>query len=284
MNKLIILVAALFFGATIAMASDLISKSEFTDKYVQTVVRIHPDAQASIASELEVKIVMPGGKELTSFLDNAYTDYSNQPDNLEGILATYIGLLPAAVESDTADYGKEHIFPVIKDRLYIEQTGKLLEKDGKNKLVYEQLNDILYIVYAFDTPTAIRFLSEEDLGKLGIERNGLRELAMSNLKDALPEIQLKGDPSSLSMIIADGNYESSLLLADKLWTKDQFPVKGDIVVYVPTRDVVLITGSEDATNLSKAYDIVNNPEQEWSHMITSEGFVRVNGKWQVFKP
>ncbi len=284
MNKFMALSATLLFCVTTVMASDPMSKSEFTDRYAQAVTRAHPDAKVNIASELEVKIVMPGGDELTSFLDNAYTDYRNQPDNLEGILNTYIGLLPMAAGSNTEDYAKERIFPVIKDRLYIKQAGELLQKDDKNRLVYEQLNDILYIVYAFDTPSAIRFLTEEDLGRLGIERNELKELAMSNLKDALPDIQLEGDPSRLSMIVADGNYEASLLLADKLWTKDHFPVKGDIVVYVPARDVVLITGSEDTTNLAKAYDIVNNPAQEWSHMITNEGFIRTNGKWRIFRP
>ena len=68
-----------------------------------------------------------------------------------------------------------------------------------------------------------------------------------------------------------------------MWTKDQFPVKGDIVVYVPSRDTVLITGSEDEEGLSRIKEIISDPENNWSHIVAEVGFIRINDKWEVYK-
>ena len=119
------------------------------------------------------------------------------------------------------------------------------------------------------------------LGKTpGIEE--LKSLSMANLKKAIPSVQIEGDPSTISMIVADGTYEASFLLYDDLWTKDNFPVNGDIVVYVPSRDVVLVTGSNDVEGLKKVRSIVYNPENQWSHIVSEVGFVRKGDKWIEF--
>ena len=151
-------------------------------------------------------------------------------------------------------------------------------------MVYEQLNDVLYVLYAFDTPKAIRFMTTGDLVKLGLEKDELLELSKANLRRSVPDLRSQGNPETLSILLADGTYEASFMLIDGLWTKEQFPVKGDIVVYVPTRDLVLITGSDDKESLMKVHEIVYDPSNQWSHMISNEGFVRKDNQWHVFKP
>ena len=51
------------------------------------------------------------------------------------------------------------------------------------------------------------------------------------------------------MVAAGGAYEASLLLLNSVWSRKNFPVKGDIVVAIPNRDILLITGSDDKVNL-----------------------------------
>lgn len=53
------------------------------------------------------------------------------------------------------------------------------------------------------------------------------------------------------LIDAGGTYEASLLLADELWSGDQFKVDGDIVVAVPARDVLVVTGSHNRTAIAR---------------------------------
>jgi len=54
------------------------------------------------------------------------------------------------------------------------------------------------------------------------------------------------------MFTAGGNYEASIILLDSLWTKENLPVKGDFVIAIPSRDVLMITGSNDKAGINEA--------------------------------
>ncbi len=274
----------IFNLVSIASAGDLLSKSEFSNRYVSVVIKMNPEAKAEVVNELEVRITLPDNTDLTSFLDNAYIDYKNKPEEIDSLLVTYVESLTLSKDFEKERFGKERIFPVIKDRLYIKQVEEMFKKSGKKGLVYEKINDVLYVLYAFDTPKSIRFITEDDLSDVGVRKSDLRQLSKSNLKKSIPNLKLEGDPSALSMLVADGTYEASFILYDGIWTKEQFPVKGNIVVYIPTRDLVLITGSEDKENLAKIHDIVYSQENHWSHIVAEVGFVRVDSGWQEFRP
>ncbi|MCH4296695.1 DUF1444 family protein [Shewanella sp. 3B26] len=283
--KKLFLSAVIFLSCISSSYSiDFFNKTEFSKKYSSVVVELHSGAKAEIRGELEVKITMPNGKELTAFLDNAYKDYLNSPKDIEIIIQNYASSLNLSDDLENNKFGKEYIFPVIKDNVYIQQIEDMFKDSGKKGLVYEKLNDVLYVVYAFDTPKAIRFMTEEDLLETGVKRDELRELAKGNLKKSIPNIHLEGDTSRLSMLVADGMYEASFLLFDGVWTKEQIPVNGDIVVYAPTRGLLLITGSEDEESLAKIHSIVYNPENNWSHIVAEVGFIRVGNTWKVYKP
>ena len=53
------------------------------------------------------------------------------------------------------------------------------------------------------------------------------------------------------LIEAGGSYEASLLLADGIWSSGQITVDGDIVVAVPSRDALLVTGSRNRRGIAR---------------------------------
>ena len=211
-------------------------------------------------------------------------NYRSSPGELDAIINAYINALTKSSSDVKSNIEKEHIFPVIKDRGYMEHITKLMNHSSKGELpfYYEKLNDVLYVMYAIDTPSAIKFMPKEDINALGVEEGELRNLSMANLMNANESLQIQGDRSTVSMVVADGIYEASFLLYDDLWTKENFPVKGDIVVYVPSRDVLIVTGSEDTESLETVRGIVHNPESQWSHAVTDIGFVREKNRWVEF--
>ena len=71
----------------------------------------------------------------------------------------------------------------------------------------------------------------------------MRALAIKNLLRVLPKIEMHAINEYVSIVSAGEDYTPSLLLLDDLWTGDQIKVKGEIVVAVPARDVILVTGS-----------------------------------------
>jgi uncharacterized protein YtpQ (UPF0354 family) len=155
---------------------------------------------------------------------------------------------------------------------------------GAKKLpdnVFDDYNAELVIVYAEDSPKNIRYITNEDLKKLTIDRKGLRLLSVQNLKAILPKIELVGG-DGLFMMTAGGDYEASLLLFDNIWKSDQIKVHGDIVVAIPSRDLLLITGSQEKDGLSKAKQIVDKAYEEGAYKLTKSLFVFKNGKFEKF--
>src|SRR5712692_10462822 len=103
----------------------------------------------------------------------------------------------------------------------------------------------------------MRYLTTQE--DIGAERRQLRAHAVDNLKRILPKIEMRvvGD---VMIISAGGDYEPSLLLIDEIWSGGQIKVKGDIVVAIPARDALLVTGSQNRAGLkavrAMAADIV----------------------------
>ena len=280
----IIIIAFVWLFVSSSFAEIVLDESAFTQRYAKAINIREDGVRADIKGRLEVEMTYSNGETSTAYLDNAYMNYRSSPGELDVIINAYINALTKSSSDVKSNIEKEHIFPVIKDRGYMEQITKLMNHSSKGELpfYYEKLNDVLYVLYAIDTPSSIKFMPKEDINALGVEEGELRNLSMSNLMNANVSLQIQGDRSTISMVVADGIYEASFLLYDDLWTKENFPVKGDIVVYVPSRDVLIVTGSEDTESLETVRGIVHNPESQWSHAVTDIGFVREKNKWVEF--
>ncbi|MFZ8142765.1 DUF1444 family protein [Alteromonas macleodii] len=280
----IIIIAFVWLFVSSSFAEIVLDESAFTQRYAKAINIREDGVRADIKGRLEVEMTYSNGETSTAYLDNAYMNYRSSPGELDVIINAYINALTKSSSDVKSNIEKEHIFPVIKDRGYMEQITKLMNHSSKGELpfYYEKLNDVLYVLYAIDTPSSIKFMPKKDINALGVEEGELRNLSMANLMKANVSLQIQGDRSTISMVVADGIYEASFLLYDDLWTKENFPVKGDIVVYVPSRDVLIVTGSEDTESLETARGIVHNPESQWSHAVTDIGFVREKNKWVEF--
>lgn len=280
----IIIIAFVWLFVSSSFAEIVLDESAFTQRYAKAINIREDGVRADIKGRLEVEMTYSNGETSTAYLDNAYMNYRSSPGELDAIINAYINALTKSSSDVKSNIEKEHIFPVIKDRGYMEQITKLMNHSSKGELpfYYEKLNDVLYVLYAIDTPSSIKFMPKEDINALGVEEEELRNLSMANLMNANESLQIQGDRSTVSMVVADGIYEASFLLYDDLWTKENFPVKGDIVVYVPSRDVLIVTGSEDTESLETVRGIVHNPDSQWSHAVTDIGFVREKNKWAEF--
>ena len=280
----IIIIAFVWLFVRSSFAEVVLDDSAFTQRYAKAISIREDGMRADIKGRLEVEMTYSNGETSTAYLDNAYMNYRSSPGELDVIINAYTNALTKSSSDVKSNIEKEHIFPVIKDRGYMEQITKLMNHSSKGELpfYYEKLNDVLYVLYAIDTPSSIKFMPKEDINALGVEEGELRNLSMANLMNANESLQIQGDRSTVSMVVADGIYEASFLLYDDLWTKENFPVKGDIVVYVPSRDVLIVTGSEDTESLETVRGIVHNPESQWSHAVTDIGFVREKNRWVEF--
>ncbi|MEO6809566.1 MAG: DUF1444 family protein, partial [Isosphaeraceae bacterium] len=114
--------------------------------------------------------------------------------------------------------------------------------------VTEPLVADLLITYAFDLPGMFKMASLTDLTRLSIEPAELRELAIANLKRQLPQIAIAEAPP-LKRIVTGNDLEACTLLANSFWDDLAGDVPGELVIAVPSRNVVLVCGSQTEDGL-----------------------------------
>lgn len=264
----------------------LLTPAEFTETFVAAFRKYAPHLSIQIEQELELKVSSSQKKDSSVFLHNAYDLYQQSPKELDNIIQRYVasGADTLAMMDNPVDITR--IVPIIKDREWLEETRQAVLDRGMDKApehVWQDFSPDLIILYAEDLPTNIRYLTPDNLTELQLDILDLRELACENLRRIIPKIEYQGG-EGLFMITAGGDYEASLLLSDKIWTSGQLHVEGEIVVAIPTRDLLLVTGSECPEGLEKIRMLAKQAYDGGSYRLTPKLFVYRDGKFEWFGP
>jgi uncharacterized protein YtpQ (UPF0354 family) len=261
-----------------------LTPASFTLRFADALRRLEPACTITVPGELSVIATKPDGTEHTAHLDNAWTMASANPKDVGDVLARYVASFRESLGADTAALDRDRIVPVIKDRAWLDEVHAALRERGSAEViagVWEPYNDELIVVYAQDSATNIRYLERGALEAVGLDRNELRALAVKNLLRLLPEIQARGR-DGVFLIAAGGDYEASLLLADEMWEGGRVKVNGDVVVAVPSRDLLLVCGSGDPHGIARVREMAAKVAAEAPYRLTSELFVRRNGRFERF--
>jgi uncharacterized protein YtpQ (UPF0354 family) len=245
----------------------------YTEKVAAGLATKFPDRKFIVMGEFEIRRVDPGGVEVIMSTSNLYHDYKTDPSNL----GTIVDLI-AATLTDTEPPGARklnggRIVPVIKDRAWLEAARSTLEK-GRD-LLHEDYNDELVVVYGVDTASRTRYLmSDDDIG----DRTDMRAHAVANLAALLPEVEMR-NAENLSLISAGGDYEASLLLFNSIWRSGQIKVDGEIVVAIPAKDILMVTGSKNRKGIAAVRKLAAEYAAQSRYSITDTLFVYRNGQF-----
>lgn len=264
--------------------SPVLSSSQFTREFSNALSTAASELKVATVKDLELKVTSGDGHDFTLFLENAYDEYRLDPKAKSDVIQRFVaaGLETTRGVRDGVD--RTRIVPVIKDRPWLEETRQAMLDRGAKKVpehVYEDFNSDLVILYAEDSPKNIRYLGPKDLELAKIEREELRALACENLKRILPKIERHGT-DGLYMLTAGGDYEASLLLLDSIWSDGEMDVQGDVVVAIPTRDLLLVTGSQNPQGIEKVRKMVNEAVTGGAYRLTEKLFVFRNGRFEEF--
>jgi uncharacterized protein YtpQ (UPF0354 family) len=234
------LVVAGLLGTALA---DTLSPRDFTEEMAKAMRKAVPSATVWIERELAVEIQYANGQNATAELTTSYGVYSREPYRLKDIIDLHLQRV-AADESATSQVKLDYstIVPVIKSRKWLEDTERRIKASGINQTqLVDDFVDDLVVAYAEDTKTMFRYIARDEYrGKW--ER--LRPLALENLRRLAPKIQIQALTNDVAVVSAGDDYTSSLLLVHALWSSpERFRVKGNVVVGIPTRDTILVTGT-----------------------------------------
>jgi len=173
----------------------------------------------------------------------------------------------------------------VKKRVWLDELVAAAKAKGAGaepEVIYDDLNDQLIVVYAEDTPNTLRYLVPAQLAEIKLKKEDLRALAATNLQTILGKIEIRPSPL-VSIVKADGNYEACLLAVPDFWNKGGFQVDGEIVVAIPSRDHLLLTGSKNADGLATMREVAARVMQESPQRLTDMLFVYRDGRFVEFK-
>jgi uncharacterized protein YtpQ (UPF0354 family) len=155
------------------------------------------------------------------------------------------------------------------DRAYVEQN-----------VLDQYLGDIA-VAYSVGPPYGERLVTWSDLERRDMSRRDLRRRAADNLDSLLDTVRIHGQPPAL--MLSFQGFESSLVLADPFWDSLEGSVPGELVIGVPARDVVIITGSRSRAGLEKARRAVDRVFFAGGpHLLARDLLVRRSNDWEPF--
>lgn len=254
-----------------------VGEARFTEMFVEALRAEAPELGVWRSGPMELRIARDGA-EFSAHLDAAYASYQAETGRLEEIIAQTVAATVRASRSMEAEIDATRIVPVIRDAGY---DASVRQGGPASAMARDPYNAHLAIFYAEDTTTSIRYLTELELEALGFSRDGRRDIAVDNLRNLLPDVQAQGGEGSY-ILMADGTHEASLMLLDDIWTGGAMQVAGDFVVAVPSRDLLLVTGSDDARALSRMREIAGDFESGDPHFITNQLFIYRGGQFRPF--
>jgi uncharacterized protein YtpQ (UPF0354 family) len=233
--------------------AETLSPQAFTEAAAVEARAAMPSARVTVKGSLHLETRSAAGEEITTDLHNAYERYRRAPESRDEIIRRYIGVLVESLAYADAKpaLDRSRIVPVLKPQRWIDgarQVEKEAKVEPKPEILTEPFNSELAIVYAEDRPQSLRYLTtRDDVG----DRARLLILALGNLHRLLQRIEMREGVDHVLLIEAGGSYEASLLLADGIWSSGQIEVVGDIVVAVPNRDTLLVTGSRNRRGIAR---------------------------------
>jgi uncharacterized protein YtpQ (UPF0354 family) len=263
----------------VAICAEMLTPPAFTQEFARALARTRPSANVSVAGDLKLTIKETDGLVRNIQLNNAYSEYKLDPQRFDDLVATFSAIFSQS-GSKEAGLDRTRIIPVIKDRQWLDELHHTLKAKGvAQQHLADRFNDELVIVYAQDDPNRMRYLTTQE--DFGLSREELRSLAIANLKRVLPKIEM-GRVGDVALMSAGGNYEASLLLIDEIWSSGQIQVNGDIVVAIPTRDALLVTGSRSRSGLKLVRELTAKFKAQGPYELTDTLFRYRDGRFTKF--
>lgn len=132
-----------------------------------------------------------------------------------------------------------------------------------------------------DTSRRIQYFVSSVFDKSGVDRKELRTRALQNLRRVLDGIEMR-KVAGVNSLTTGTDFDASLLLVDEVWNKERLHVKGEIVVAIPARNLLLFADSGDAHAVDELARLARKVESEDTYSLTSQLFIRRAGAFRRY--
>lgn len=167
-----------------------------------------------------------------------------QLDQLVEMMVQQVRSLPAHLQAKERGSPTQDLFPQIKGVEFLRQADVQSIEIARQPLV-----DGLSIVYVADTPTSMRFLTNEDIARNKMTVAQLHELALANLARKTANTgYVVGGEGGRTMLISQtrDSYDAARILLPDLQAQAAQYLGGRLLFGIPNRDCLIMLSDQDA--------------------------------------
>jgi uncharacterized protein YtpQ (UPF0354 family) len=256
-----------------------LSRDEFCRLCVSAFQEAAPDAPIEPGESIDSFRITPLGAETnTVFLSNAWAQCRDEPELRVETVERLARIFTAKNDPAGTLPSVDSIVPLVRDEVYLNASRK---PGAEVSFANEHFVGDLWIIYAIDSADAMKTLPKTTVLELKLDAAALKPLAIENLRRILPPIERHGDGPTY-LLTAGGDYVASLILLDDIWEELKECVDGDIVATIPSRDVLLFTGSNSKAGIEDMRASVTKIHETGGYLVSNTMFRLTADGWKVF--
>jgi len=138
------------------------------------------------------------------------------------------------------------------------------------------------IIWVYDNESGLEIIQESELNELSITKDKLHEIALSNYRQLVSQRLNAQNNGEAFWFILDGNLEAGLVLIDEVWDQVEGHLNEEIVICVPSRDVIIATGKSSENVIADFTEKAKQILTTGDHPLSNNWFIRKNKQWNVF--
>jgi len=226
----------------------------FTEFVAEAIRHEVGDVNISVIKPLTISVTT-----LQANLERIFSFCQSNKSNCVTEVNNYAKGIAQVLKQENTPLDKTAIRLVVRSSEYIKRAQASLGKDGPT-LQSKPLVEGLVSVLVLDTPRAIRPLDDRDLKKLNLSQDQLFNLGRENLIASLKPITVSSKPANSGQIgtITGSVYEVGRVTALSQWEGLVNAQKGNLVIALPTTDMVLYISELTPTAFDALRTISNN--------------------------
>jgi hypothetical protein len=259
------------------------SRTRFTTLVVQAL-RATGAPEPVRPLEGQFAVAVGPGEDRRFYLDNAYRDYCTaRPWHRRRVIAAYFdyAALGAAVPERYED-ARPDLLPKVRERFFHECLRLHARAQGSDWTAPPSRNfgDEFVVELVWDQPLTMAVITDDVLRRWGVSFEEALEQARDNLW-ALSKGRFQTPVPGVHVSAWHDTHDASrAFLHDLVWHLD---VAGDPVVFLPNRNVLVVTGAEDGAGLIGAAGYAEQMLDDTRPMSGQP--LRLEGReWRPFEP
>lgn len=209
-------------------------------------------------------------------------------------LALAPSLARAGESKDPLPRTKDYIVALVRAHPAVDPKSRPVQKieaalpapDPKaapeNALVFDHFVGDLHLRYVFDDPSFMLALRIRDLQRLGVQREELPALVVTNFRRLYPKLDVTWPDRWLGMVTNGGELEPLTMLDGAFWDRQQKAFGGELIAAVPSAHEIYFAPREPKQNIELLKHLaVLHHEKAGKRAVSRTVFAWRMFRWEV---